>query len=182
MFPPIPAVPLLEKLKGWIRITDQDEFNACWTEIQALAPPSVIEYLETYRMKVVRLWLAIYRVDHTIFDLGDTNMLVEAWHHLLKGNFLEGKPTALVSASTSNDHLILLECGDFKLIKYWTETEYLTAKKERKDEKGKASMVEAQSKRGSRRLAAEDENVMYWFIESHDSKPVSGRQAQAMRA
>ncbi|KAF8167054.1 hypothetical protein K438DRAFT_2064773 [Mycena galopus ATCC 62051] len=43
-------------------------------------------------------------------------------------------------------------------------------------------MVETQSKRGSRRLAVEDENVMYWFIESDDGKPVSGRRAQAMRA
>ncbi|KAJ7033911.1 hypothetical protein C8F04DRAFT_880207, partial [Mycena alexandri] len=53
-----------------------------------VAPESVTDYLEKFWMKEVTLWSAVYRVDRTIFDLGDTNMLVEAWHHLLKGDFL----------------------------------------------------------------------------------------------
>jgi hypothetical protein len=55
-------------------------------------------------MKEVRLWSAVYRVDRTIFDLGDTNMLVEAWHHLRKGDFLEGKRNRRL------DHLIHALC------------------------------------------------------------------------
>jgi hypothetical protein len=46
---------LWELLKRWIRITDQAEFDACWEEIQTLAPASVIEYLQTYWMGVVRM-------------------------------------------------------------------------------------------------------------------------------
>ncbi|KAJ7154347.1 hypothetical protein C8R43DRAFT_885158 [Mycena crocata] len=97
--------PLLwEKLQAWIRITDQDEFDACWAEIRSLAPPSVVTYLEEHWMKVVELWSAVFRLDRTIFDLGDTNMLVEAWHHLLKGDFLEGKWNRRL------DHLIHTLC------------------------------------------------------------------------
>ncbi|KAJ7635941.1 hypothetical protein B0H17DRAFT_887767, partial [Mycena rosella] len=65
-----------------------------------LAPESVVEYLQTYWMKDVKLWSAVHRVDRTIFELGDTNMLVESWHHLLKGDFLEGKQNRRL------DHLI----------------------------------------------------------------------------
>jgi hypothetical protein len=84
--------PLLwERLKQWIRITDHDEFNKYWIEIQNIAPPSVFDYLITYCMKVFELWSAVFRKDRYIFELGDTNMLVESWHHLLKGTFLEGK-------------------------------------------------------------------------------------------
>jgi len=37
------------------------------------------------------MWSAIYWTDRTIFQLCDTNMLVKAWHHLLKGTFMQGK-------------------------------------------------------------------------------------------
>ncbi|KAJ7676129.1 hypothetical protein B0H17DRAFT_850267, partial [Mycena rosella] len=65
-----------------------------------LAPESVVEYLRTYWMKEVKLWSAVHHVDRTIFELGDTNMLVESWHHPLKGDFLEGKRNRQL------DHLI----------------------------------------------------------------------------
>lgn len=38
-----------------------------------------------------QMWSAVHRVDRDIFEEGDTNMLVEAWHHVLKGKFLDGK-------------------------------------------------------------------------------------------
>ncbi|KAJ7618887.1 hypothetical protein DFH06DRAFT_909829, partial [Mycena polygramma] len=52
-----------------------------------------IAYLKEYWMKdrVVRMWSGVYRKDRSIFSLSDTNMLVEAWHHVLKGKFLLGK-------------------------------------------------------------------------------------------
>ncbi|KAJ7572268.1 hypothetical protein C8J56DRAFT_726675, partial [Mycena floridula] len=65
-----------------------------------IAPPSMTEYLRKYWMgdenddwtTSLKLWSAVYRQDRGIFELGDTNMLVEGiWHHLLKGDFLEGK-------------------------------------------------------------------------------------------
>ncbi|KAJ7783904.1 hypothetical protein DFH07DRAFT_764281 [Mycena maculata] len=93
--------PLLwERLKKWIRITDQAEFDAYWAEIQTLAPDSVVEYLKTYWLPVVHMWSAVYRSDRSIFETCDTNMLVKAWHHLLKGDFLEEKRNRRL------DHLI----------------------------------------------------------------------------
>jgi hypothetical protein len=72
---------LWEKLKGWIRITDSDEFWICWEEIKVLAPDSVIEYLEEYYLKeeTLKMWSAVYRKDRNVFELCDTNMLVEAY-------------------------------------------------------------------------------------------------------
>ncbi|KAJ7757388.1 hypothetical protein DFH07DRAFT_958746 [Mycena maculata] len=69
------------------------KFSARWDEIKALAPPSVISYLKTNWLsdRDVEMWSAKFRRDRNVFELGDTNMLVESWHHLLKGKFLEGK-------------------------------------------------------------------------------------------
>ncbi|KAJ7029404.1 hypothetical protein C8F04DRAFT_879960, partial [Mycena alexandri] len=64
------------------------------------APKSIRDYLETFYMPVVHMWSAVYRSDRSIFETCDTNMLVEAWHHLLKGDFLEGKRNCRL------DHLI----------------------------------------------------------------------------
>ncbi|KAF8156540.1 hypothetical protein B0H34DRAFT_621234, partial [Crassisporium funariophilum] len=57
------------------------------------APESVIQYLKTNWMGEanIKLWSAVYWVDRNIFQLCDTNMLVEAWHPLLKGTFMQGK-------------------------------------------------------------------------------------------
>ncbi|KAF8961834.1 hypothetical protein BDZ97DRAFT_1641064, partial [Flammula alnicola] len=66
-----------------------------------IAPPSVVTYFETYWLgDNIKLWSAVFRKDRTIFQLCDTNMLVEAWHHLLKGNFMQGKRNRRL------DHLI----------------------------------------------------------------------------
>ncbi|KAJ7938711.1 hypothetical protein B0H13DRAFT_1583399, partial [Mycena leptocephala] len=67
-----------------------------------IAPPSVIAYLEKnwLSQRDVEMWSARYCRDRSIFELCDTNMLVESWHHLLKGNFLEGKRNRRV------DHLL----------------------------------------------------------------------------
>jgi len=80
-------------LKKWIRVTHRAEFWQQWERIKILAPESVIEYLQTYWMgdENIKLWSAIYRADRNVFQLCDTNMLVEAWHHLLKGTFMQGK-------------------------------------------------------------------------------------------
>ncbi|PBK60362.1 hypothetical protein ARMSODRAFT_852105, partial [Armillaria solidipes] len=68
-------------------------------------PPSMITYLKQYWIdnnKIKSYWSAIYRLDRTILEECDTNMLLEAWHHLLKGNFAEGKRNQRL------DHLIHL--------------------------------------------------------------------------
>jgi hypothetical protein len=69
---------LWAEMKQWFRITDPDEFMACWARIQQLAPESVISYLVKTWMVDKELWSGVFRQDRTIFELGDTNMLVEA--------------------------------------------------------------------------------------------------------
>jgi len=92
---------LWELLKKWIRIEDTDEFWEYWKKIKVVTPPSLIEYFESYRLgDNTKLWSAIWRKDRTVFQECDTNMLVEAWHHLLKGTFMEGKRNRRL------DHLI----------------------------------------------------------------------------
>ncbi|KAJ7310951.1 hypothetical protein DFH08DRAFT_636334, partial [Mycena albidolilacea] len=41
--------------------------------------------------EVKQMWSAVYRGSRSIFKMCDTNMLVEAWHHVLKWKFLLGK-------------------------------------------------------------------------------------------
>ncbi|EJD50975.1 hypothetical protein AURDEDRAFT_48698, partial [Auricularia subglabra TFB-10046 SS5] len=57
------------------------------------APASFLQYLQDYWMSDTQqaMWSAVNRQNRHIFEEGDTNMLVEAWHHILKGKFLNGK-------------------------------------------------------------------------------------------
>lgn len=49
-FVPTAHPELWELLKGWIRISDQAEFDETYTKIKALAPQSVCTYLADYWM------------------------------------------------------------------------------------------------------------------------------------
>jgi hypothetical protein len=69
---------LWKLLKEWIRITNQDEFDRHWVKICEIAPPSVVQYLQKEWLNETAMWSAVARKDRTIFELGDTNMLVEA--------------------------------------------------------------------------------------------------------
>ncbi|KAJ7290633.1 hypothetical protein C8J57DRAFT_973202, partial [Mycena rebaudengoi] len=66
------------------------------------APEDFIEYLRRYWMPehVVKMWSAVFRTSRSIFEDCDTNMLIEAWHSVLKGKFLHGKRNRRL------DHLI----------------------------------------------------------------------------
>ena len=65
-------------LKKWPCITTQEEFDDCWAKIQKLAPESLIGYLRSNWLNETKLWSAIFRQDQTIFEVCETNMLVEA--------------------------------------------------------------------------------------------------------
>ncbi|KAJ3529131.1 hypothetical protein NMY22_g9127 [Coprinellus aureogranulatus] len=93
-------------LKAWIRITSQDEFEKAWERICELAPGDFIAYLKQYWMGDVKMWSAVHRADRNIFESCDTNMLVEAWHHLLKSKFMQGK------RNRRCDHLIYILVKD----------------------------------------------------------------------
>jgi hypothetical protein len=69
---------LWELLKGWVRITGVEEFDQKWEAIQRLAPQSVTEYLRKEWIPDRDLWSAVARKDRSVWELGDTNMLVEA--------------------------------------------------------------------------------------------------------
>ncbi|KAJ7611273.1 hypothetical protein FB45DRAFT_844073 [Roridomyces roridus] len=84
---------LWKRLKQWPRVSDEAEFWVVWSEIQQLAPPSMVSYLEKTWMpeRVRRMWSGVHRVGRSILDNSDTNMHVESWHHVLKGKFLENR-------------------------------------------------------------------------------------------
>jgi MULE transposase domain. len=71
---------LWEKLKAWIRVTDEAEFSTYWNVIMTLAPLNFIDYLQEYWMpvKFIKMWSAVHRANRTILEQSDTNMLVEA--------------------------------------------------------------------------------------------------------
>jgi hypothetical protein len=72
---------LWDVLKKWIRMTEQADFDAAWQQIQGMAPESFINYLCRYWMPehIVRMWSAVHRKNRSIWELCDTNMLIEAY-------------------------------------------------------------------------------------------------------
>ena len=70
---------LWKLLKGWVRLMEKSEFEDCWEKIQQLAPASFVEYISKYWMLVWYMWSATECKDSTIFEISETNMLVEAY-------------------------------------------------------------------------------------------------------
>ncbi|KAH9991228.1 hypothetical protein BJV77DRAFT_915755, partial [Russula vinacea] len=54
-------------------------------------PRSLVKYLATRWMPEVYMWSKTVRKERSIYEEGDTNMLIEAYHHVLKSHFLDGK-------------------------------------------------------------------------------------------
>jgi hypothetical protein len=65
-------------LKAWVRDTNEADFAAHWAQIQSLAPSSLLDYFQKHWLPYRDLWSAIYRQNRHVFELCDTNMLVEA--------------------------------------------------------------------------------------------------------
>src|ERR1700720_1261908 len=51
-----------------IRLTNCKEFIDCWMDIQKIAPPSFILYLENTWLKQWHMWSATERQNHTVRD------------------------------------------------------------------------------------------------------------------
>ena len=64
----------------WVKTPDQSKFNSIWEWLQTdpSVPKSLIDYLRCQWMSIVPLWLGTMRQNRTIFQEGDTNMLIEA--------------------------------------------------------------------------------------------------------
>jgi hypothetical protein len=60
---------------------NREDFDAAWDQIKQTAPDTFVQYLEETWMKdeVVAMWSAVYRGSRSIFEMCDTNMLVEAY-------------------------------------------------------------------------------------------------------
>jgi hypothetical protein len=68
-------------IQFWVRVTDSNEFNLCWTQIKedTEVPRSVAEYIAWEWLPHKDMWSAVSRQNRTIFEKGNTNMLLEAY-------------------------------------------------------------------------------------------------------
>ena len=76
---------LWEQLKSWICIKDRTEFTSAWQEIsrrtvEEFADSTFHDYLcSTWGAEdIVKMWSAVFRIDCSILEDCDTNMLIEA--------------------------------------------------------------------------------------------------------
>ena len=60
---------------------DDDNFNTWWTQIQGdeKFPKTVADYIEWDWLLHKQMWFAMSRQNHTIFEEGNINMLLEAY-------------------------------------------------------------------------------------------------------
>ena len=68
------------RVREWVKTPDQSNFDSLWEWLQTdpSVPQSLVDYLKTNWMTIVPLWSATKRQERTIFQEGDTNMLIEA--------------------------------------------------------------------------------------------------------
>ncbi len=72
---------LWEKIKAWVITDDLAVFLNIWDKISSdpLVPKSVVEYLATEWLRVLHMWSRTARRNRSIFEEGNTNMLIEAY-------------------------------------------------------------------------------------------------------
>jgi MULE transposase domain len=72
--------PLWEKIKAWVITEDLAEFHKIWDDISTdpSVPQSVVKYLATEWLQVLHMWSKVARRNRSIFEEGNTNMLIEA--------------------------------------------------------------------------------------------------------
>ena len=71
---------LWEKIKTWVMEDDLAKFFKIWDKISSdpSVPRSVVEYLSTEWLPVQHMWSQVSRKSRSIFEEGNTNMLIEA--------------------------------------------------------------------------------------------------------
>ena len=69
-----------DRIHEWVKTSDQSRFDAIWewTQTDPSVPQTLIDYLKINWMTIVPLWSGTARKERTIFQEGDTNMLIEA--------------------------------------------------------------------------------------------------------
>src|SRR5204863_6514132 len=63
-------------LKKWVRIQDSRQFDEQWEKIKEVAPASIVSYLEKEWLRDRDMWSAVTRIDRSVWELEDTNMLL----------------------------------------------------------------------------------------------------------
>ena len=77
----INAFPKLWTLiQDWVHTTDEAQFDTWWDQMQMdkSYPDTVIGYLAREWVPCKDMWSAVFRQNRTIFEEGDTNMLLES--------------------------------------------------------------------------------------------------------
>ena len=71
---------LWDKVKALVNTKDLSQFSSLWDEISSdpSVPQSVVKYMSTEWMQVPHMWSKVARTGQSIFEEGDTNMLIEA--------------------------------------------------------------------------------------------------------
>ena len=71
---------LWERVREWVKTPDRSNFESWWDEMQTdpSVPQSFINYLKVNWMTIVPMWSGSVRKNRTIFQEGDTNMLIES--------------------------------------------------------------------------------------------------------
>ena len=76
----VDALPLWEHVQELVKTSDQSRFDSLWDWIQTdpSVPCSFADYLKNNWMSIVSLWAGVSWKNQTIFQEGDTNMLIES--------------------------------------------------------------------------------------------------------
>jgi hypothetical protein len=71
---------LWKHIREWVKTSDQSTFDSIWEWIwtDESVPQSFVDYLQNNWMGIVPLWAGISRHNRTIYQEGNTNMLIKA--------------------------------------------------------------------------------------------------------
>ena len=74
---------LWDKIKKWVTTDDLGVFLTLWDEISTdpSMPQSTVKYLKDHWLPVLFMWSKVLRKNRSIFEEGDTNMLIESYVH-----------------------------------------------------------------------------------------------------
>ena len=72
---------LWKLLKAWVRTAASVAFEAVSTKILEIVPPDFLWYLQEYWLpvKYLVMWLVVYCKGRTVYELSNTNMIIEVW-------------------------------------------------------------------------------------------------------
>jgi len=72
---------LWDKIKAWVNTEDLAKFLKIWDNISSdpSVPQSIVKYLATEWLQVLHMWSKVARKNRSIYEEGNTNMLIESY-------------------------------------------------------------------------------------------------------